>query len=260
MSDQRYSAFQSFCRNITDLSNFKKNQYIRLMVETVTYEIGLKYYENIKLYDEYNKINWTNIKKMNDIGNPFNNTYNINNEEIQLSPTTLRYVQYALDMLYHIKQKNYSEVTIYEVGGGYGFQSVILLEIAKIFDINVTNYTIVDLPEINNIQKLYVQETSNVLNFNFNDIIFTENPKTIVNNVKENSFFISNYALGELQKQWQNYYVQKIIKKCKHGYMCWNFSVNNKKIHEYFDNIDKEIEEENPQTNCPPVKTYIVKF
>lgn len=261
MTDNRYVAFQKFCGNVTELTNFKQNPYIRMMVETVSHDYGLKYYDNIKQYAEYNEINWLNVIKLNNIGNPLTDAYMLNDKNIQLSSTTLRYLQFAFDMLLHIKQKGYKNVTIYEVGGGYGFQAVLLVDLAKIFDIKIDKYTIIDLPEINNIQNLYLQESSVSLNYNFNNIISAENPKKFNNlNIKENSYFISNYAFGELQKQWQDFYIQKLIKKCSHGYICWNFSVGNQQIHEYFDTIEKEIEEENPQTNCPPSKSYIVKF
>ena len=105
------------------------------------------------------------------------------------------------------------------------------------------------MPEISKLQKLYVQEASMKLKYNLNRIISTEHPKNIDNlQIKEGSFFISNYALGELKKEWQNFYIDKIIKKCKHGYICWNFSVDNKKIHESFGNRSLE-----PRQSIVPV-------
>ena len=77
---------------------------------------------------------------------------------------------------------------------------------------------------------------------------------------KTYNFAISNYALGELNTYWQNTYINNIISKIEHGYFCWNFSPTNPNIHSYFTSKDIIKEEENPQTNCPPVKSYILRY
>ena len=98
------------------------------------------------------------------------------------------------------------------------------------------------------------------LKYNLNRIISTEHPKNIDNlQIKEGSFFISNYALGELNTYWQNTYIRNIVSKIKHGYLCWNFSPVNPKIHSYFHSIKTIQEEENPQTNNS-VKNYIIRY
>ena len=200
---------------------------------------------------------------MNDIGNPDNIQYTINGSNYLLSPTTLRYVQFTLDMLTHITSKGLKQINIYEVGGGYGCQSILLVLLSPLFNVSVLSYTIVDLKKINNLQKHYLNRATTVLNTDLTKTIRLIDP-SILNSLqienKQENYFISNYALGELHKQWQDYYVSRIVSKSEHGFICWNFSVGNKKIHRYFDSISTLITEEDPQTNCYPVKSYNVTF
>lgn len=261
MEDNRYDTFERYCNSLKVLDNFKKNPNIISIIENVSPDYGFKYLDNIKKYENSLQLDWNTIKKLNDIGSPHGLSYYVNSDITLFSPTTLRYVQFTLDMLTHMKNKKCQNVTIYEVGGGYGFQAVLLTEMAKLFDIKVNKYTIVDLPGISNMQNLFIKESSNRLNQNFTETISILNPTNIDSTtVPEDAFFISNYAMGELKKEWQNFYVDKLISKCAHGFICWNFSVGNQNIHEYFDSIEKKIVEENPQTNCPPVKSYNVMF
>jgi hypothetical protein len=218
--------------------------------------------KNILNYKESKNINWDIVKKLNDVGSPHMETFIINNQVILLSPTTLRYLQYTLDILSYMKKIEMSDIDVIEVGGGYGFQAILIYEFSKIFSINVNSYTIVDLYEANNMQNQYVlackEYISNKIN-NFNTINYLNiDQSTFKPNM--NSFFISNYALGELTKEIQNFYIENIIKKIRHGYICWNFSVGNSTIHPYILNKPHSIEDENPQTNCPPVKSYIIKI
>ena len=103
MIDNRYDGFKYHCRDIDEINilKFKENQYLKSIVDNVSYEYGLKYLENILNYNI--ELDLNKIKKINDIGNPTNYSFTINNNEILLSPTTLRYVQYTLDILNHIK-------------------------------------------------------------------------------------------------------------------------------------------------------------
>jgi len=234
MIDNRYNGFKSHCINIdkNNIFNFKENRNLKSIVENVSYNYGLKYLENILNYNV--KLNWNKIKKINDIGSPNNYSFIINNNKILLSPTTLRYVQFTLDILNHIKNNlNINNLKIVEVGGGYGAQSIFLFEFCNLFDITINKYKIIDLKEVNNLQKHYInlcEETTNN-KYNIEVIILDE-----YSNEDEN-YFISNYALGELTKEWQDLYINKVLSKIKNGYICWNFSPQNPNIHEYLSSI-----------------------
>lgn len=259
MAGPDYSNYQQICSQIneTNIHTFKQQGEIIDIIENVNKTFGELYLQNIQKYPENTKIDWSIIKKINDIGSPKMETFEINNQQIQLSPTTLRYVQYSLDILTYMKKIQLNNIDVVEVGGGYGFQSVLLYEFAKYFSINIESYTIVDLPEANNMQNQYIKACQTNHNcktmvcYNITDNTFQPS---------NNSFFISNYALGEFTKELQDFYIETIVKKMIHGYICWNFSVGNPYIHNYFNQLNVIYEEEDPQTNCPPVKSYIIKF
>jgi hypothetical protein len=261
--DPNYASFQNICKDLnqTTICSFKNNIHIRGIVETVDINFGNDYLNNILKFKESQYIDWSLIKKLNDIGGPYMNEFIINNNRYLLSPTTLRYVYYSLDMLSYIKSLNLSRVQVTEVGGGYGFQCILFFELAKLFSLDIYKYQIVDLPEANNMQKQYIMACESCIEPIMNKIEFCSFYD--ITNIKfesENSFFISNYALGEFTKDIQDFYMKNIVSIMIHGYICWNFSVGNPAIHSHILSLHPIIEEENPQTNCPPVKSYIIKF
>ena len=271
MSDPNYLYFQNFCDSLNEntIVDFKRNREIIGIIENVNIEYGNLYLKNIMKYKESEYINWENIKKFNDTGNPSLFSFLINNNEILLSPTTLRYIQFSLDMLSYIKNDlKLSNVDIVEVGGGYGFQCILFFELAQLFSINVNSYKIIDLPQAGNMQLQYISKCKkyfssdfyNKISFiSFYDISSIIDNMTNMNN-QQHSFFVSNYALGEFNKQIQDYYINNVVSHLNHGYICWNFSPNNQEIHPYILNLKPIIDEENPQTNCYPVKSFNVKF
>jgi hypothetical protein len=254
-----YNGFKYICANINEnnINYFKQNIHILGIIETVSKTFGYAYLSNIIKYEEFKCIDWKKIKILNDIGSPKQEIFNINNQEILLSPTTLRYIQFSFDMLSYAKNiLKLNSLNVVEIGGGYGFQSVLFYHFCDLFNIKIDKYTIIDLPETNNLQKHFVKEACKYSE-NKNDIIITDY-KNI--NLDNTNFLISNYALGEFYKSWQDYYIENVVKHIPHGYICWNF-MNNTQIHEYFFKIKNIIiEEENPQTNYSQFKNHIIKY
>tara|TARA_B100000963_G_scaffold202727_1_gene176507 strand:+ start:5907 stop:6713 length:807 start_codon:yes stop_codon:yes gene_type:complete len=264
IKDVRYNGFQQYCSliNETSINFFRNNNYFKSIVENVNFNYGQQYYNLIlKNYSEYlDKISWDNIEKLSNIGLPKNNLqYTFNNKKIQVTPTILRYILFTFNILNHIKNKtDIKQLNIVEIGGGFAFQAVLLYKFSHLFDLEVLNYTVIDLEEVSNLQNLFIEKCNEIDNNSFKNFksIAYEN----FTNKKTYNFAISNYALGELNTYWQNTYINNIISKIDHGYFCWNFSPANPDIHSYFTSKDIIKEEENPQTNCPPVKSYILRY
>ena len=51
-----------------------------------------------------------------------------------------------------------------EVGGGFGFQSILLHELAHLFDLKVLKYTILDLEPVCNLQNTFITECKKFTN------------------------------------------------------------------------------------------------
>lgn len=246
--DNRYNGFRSFCNDINSetIKRFKRNKNVSKIVGDVPSKFLNGYLSNILKHE---KVDWDGIKRLNDIGCDRNFRFSVGGRRLEMSCTTLRYVMFALEILEHMRGKNLKEVDVVEIGGGYGGQACMMYLLSK--DIKIKSYTILDLPEVNNLQKHFIKEWNSELDVTCTTLeSFTGSP----------NFLISNYALGEFDKDTQNTYIEKLVKNVEHGFICWNFSPGNQEIHPYFDTIERDVVEENPQTNCHPVKSYNVKF
>ena len=127
----------------------------------------MDYYNNINNnYKNYiSDINWNKIELLGNIGNPYSQEYTFNNTTYKFSPTILRYIQFTFDILTHIKNNTeLNELNIVEIGGGFGFQSILLYELAYLFNIKVTKYTIVDLKYVCNLQNTFIKQCNKVNN------------------------------------------------------------------------------------------------
>jgi len=259
--DNRYDGWSNLCSQINSFNiyNFRKNNHFRSIVENVSPQFGMQYFNNImNNYSEYiSKIDWKTIEVLANVGSPFNQEYTFNNNKYKISPTILRYVKFTFDTLTHIKNNtSLTELNIVEIGGGFGFQAILLYEFAHLFDLKVLKYTIIDLEAVCNLQNIFINECKKFTNIkydNFQSVTYDNF------NLDNDNFFISNYALGELNTYWQNIYIRNVISKINHGYLCWNFSPANPKIHSYYNSIKTIKEKENPQTNNS-VKSYIIRY
>ena len=124
------------------------------------------------------------------------------------NPTTLRYINVALDIKQKFPTSNFNNII--EIGAGYGGQSLIL---DKFFEIK--KYNFIDLPEVN----LLIEKFINSHNVNFKSEFAT------LDSLQNNNSFdlvISNYAFSELPKKIQQVAINKIIQKSQRGYMIVN--------------------------------------
>ena len=260
MEDHRYTGLLNFCASITSntLVNFKQNGNIQEIIENVSEHFGHQWLDNIK----NTNINLTpdiilNILQLDHIGSPNKTRFNLNNTSILLSPTTVRFISITLDILNHIKSLSLNNLDIIEIGGGYGAQLAFLALLSPLYNITINSYTILDIPQVNNLQNIYLDKVKTYIKLPEYSCITLDDYKQQSNT---NSLLISNYALGEFNKSWQDRYIYLVLSYIKHGYLVWNFSPETPNIHEYFQDKDINIRDEDPQGNCPPVKTKIITY
>lgn len=208
---------------------FKSNSTYREILEHVSYEEGLRYQRHF----EHNNIITDNLEKfkINDIyGSPHTCDFNIG----KYSPTTLRYMSVLSDLT----QLNLNNISIVEIGAGYGGQYSVLRQLYK-----PSKYTFIDLPEVLQLIKRYV----NTLKLDDIDLSFLSG-----SNVLDQTFdlVISNYALSECTKEIQDMYIKSIINKSKHGYIIYN-NMEGYRHTEFIERCDRpvKIHREEPNTN-----------
>ena len=194
---------------------FKRNPVYNGILEHVSESQG-------NLYLDYIKNNSPELLgiiedfKENDIhGGTLRSTY----PEIgDITPSTLRYIKVLSDIKNLFGDINGKKII--EIGAGYGGQCLIL---NKLF--TPSEYAIVDLDESSELSNKYLK---------INGI----KPRIIkiseMNKLDEDfDIVISNYAYSELDKNLQDLYYDKIIKRSKNGYLTYNFISNICKIDSY---------------------------
>jgi len=203
------------CKLEASLWNFKSNIHYQTILEHVSFEEGIRYFESIE--KEFQSVFFLNIKEIcefieeNDsLGNPIKYSYG---NVIQCSPTNIRYIYHSLLILSYMKKLNLNNINIVEIGGGYGGLSYYLHKLSKYYDIVISTYSIFDLDYVSILQKEYLKQ------LNIQVDTYTLDDRF---NLKNNSFLISNYAFSEISKPLQELYRTKVIPYCSHGFLVWN--------------------------------------
>ena len=149
-------------------------------------------------------IDWERVCLNDTVGNP--KLFKYKGLDKPISPTTLRYVKVTAELFKIFG--SLGDRDIVEIGVGYG-------GLCKMIHNYCTpkSYTLVDLPDVLKLTSKYLDH------FNIKNLVF----KTSDSDFKTPSdLCISNYAFSEIQKEFQEIYVDKIIEHTEKGYMICN--------------------------------------
>ena len=209
-------------------NNFKCNKNFRVVLEHVTPELGAQYIAHIKrLISEDKDRSFTNLAWHkyfeNDLyGNPIKTDYSEqlkgipNISTCSISPSTIRYICFGLQIYNYIRKIGKKEITIIEVGGGYGGQCKILFDISEQFNITIKKYTLIDLDSLSKLQNKYLHK------LNIKNIVTLSNTECLNKLEDTYDLFISNYALGEFTTDVQNFYIKNVVNRCANFFITWN--------------------------------------
>lgn len=176
------------------------------------------------------------LRENDEQGSPTLEDYS--NEDFNgISPSTIRYIKVLADLIeIYSSLDNYN---IIEIGVGYGGQCKVINDY-----FNVDTYELVDLEEPLELALKYLSkyDYSGVSSWDGKD--------------KEYDLVISNYAITECDRSVQQFYIDKIIKNSKHGYITCNyisdqFRIDSMGRDEFIKNIghkDVHLVTENPLT------------
>jgi hypothetical protein len=92
-----------------------------------------------------------------------------------------------------------------------------MIELLKKFKINFNKYIIIDLDNVNNFQKKYVD--ANGLK-EYCEFVSYENYKNY--SFDNNNFLFSSYALSEISVEIRNDYFNNLLKHIISGFIVWN--------------------------------------
>jgi hypothetical protein len=202
-----YSNYVEFCRLAVNdglaFSSFRRHPCYTPILEHVSPPVGLAYLKRIKQFPMPSTA--LKVAAENDfVGGP--KTITVENE-IQISPTTLRYMNVACDIQFHFGDLENAKIC--EIGIGYGGQCRLLDVFHKI-----RSYTLVDIKPVLSLSERYLSH-------------FPLRCKTqflTMNELGTDSFdlVISNYAFSELDIEIQKIYMSKVLTKSLSGYLIYN--------------------------------------
>ena len=188
--------------NPKKFSTFKSHPVYKDVLEHLSYEDGLNYY-NIIFKDNPQLLDPSLGLACNDlIGSPSTYIYPIIG---CCSPTTLRYIKVTSDILKLFGKD--TPKSIAEIGVGYGGQCLILDRALK-----PESFFLFDLQPVLNLTSKYLD--SFILNSYYSTYTLNR-----FNNKMLFDLIISNYAFSELPKEVQFSYINKIILKSSRGYL-----------------------------------------
>jgi|694.fasta_scaffold47402_5 hypothetical protein len=250
-----YSDYSAVCvEAATDnntFSTFKRNNSYRAILEHTSYEQGMGYLRLLEEHPLYNDIPWDKILTNDSIGSPITSKYIINEKLVDISPSTLRYVFYAIETLTYTKENGVLEPNIIEIGGGYGGQCFISSLISPLLDVKIKNYAILDLHGPVMLTNKYLQSQIPGTAFRAYTLQEIEVPK------KPNNFLISNYAFAEFDDHVRGLYIEHVIKNTALGYIAWNSDVP---FDHFFSTCETAVKEETPNTgHFNKILTFINK-
>jgi hypothetical protein len=157
---------------------------------------------------------------------------------LSFSTTCIRYLYHATQII-----KMNPKLPIVEIGGGYGGLALAINYVAKIKNVTVPAYIIIDLPNVQKLQEYYLNHFK--LNF---PVFFSTTYET-------SCFLVSNYALAEMGEENRTNYIKNfVLPYVQQGFLLWNSTASYEFLNEKF---QYTVEEESPKTG-PDNK--VIKF
>lgn len=206
LDDNNHAKYIDLCRRSVEdddvFAQFRNMDPMTMIVENSTVKSGLDYANYLQktgivkdgIYEN------TDFRTSDFIGNPA--LYNLGN--IICSPTTMRYLKTAYDLIEHFGPL--SGLSIAEIGAGYGGLCKIIHDVYKQSD-----YFLYDLPETLTLQKKFLSRFGIVP-------VTDEYPEKI-------DLLIAMYSWSELLDDIQDEYLEKVIKKAKNCYIMLNYDI-----------------------------------
>ena len=137
---------------------------------------------------------------------------------IYTSPSSIRYVRHSYDLVKHCLDKNLNDVTIVEIGGGYGGMALITLEMASLLGLTIKNYVIYDLPGVGELQRFYLNKHGVADRVQWNDCMSFGSDL----DPSEKNVLFSSYSLSSLHPEYRDSYLRTILPVLKGGLLIWN--------------------------------------
>ena len=131
------------------------------------------------------------------------------------SSNTIKYIYFGLLNIKYIMDNKLEDFDFIEIGGGYGGQCIILLELFKILNIKLNKYILIDLDNIIEFQKKYISLFDN------SKCIFLEYNSYVNYNFSNNSYLFSCYCFNEVNEEVRINYYDNLFPFINKGLFIW---------------------------------------
>lgn len=227
-SESQNGTYPQLCllaaQNDTIFNTFRRHPAYRAIVETLWYEAGKLFLQEINTKYPHLLPYFKKICAEDVVGSPQSYLY----PQIGIiSPNVLRYIKIVGDLIEEFG--SLTQFNILEIGGGYGGQCKAINDIC-----GFKNYTIIDLQEVTPLISRYLSHFSiqNITTINSNDNFIQ----------KQYDLVISNYAFSEINRKEQQLYIEAFIKQVPYGYMVYNHfhHINPLSLNEFVELLRKQ--------------------
>ena len=205
LSQQDTTPYTEICAEAVEndevFARFKQDPRYTAILEHVPPEHGEEYVDSIQAYELSSEL-IEEFKENDSIGGA--NLVEYDKPFGRISPSTLRYIQNALDISYFFGEGELNKIV--EIGGGYGG---LCKTISCLCDFD--EYHIYDIEPASKLQKKYLDK--------FGIEVVHHN---IPEEIKDVDLLISNYAYSELGEKLQDLYYNNVIINAKKVYMILN--------------------------------------
>ncbi len=135
------------------------------------------------------------------------------------STSNMKYLCHAIKVWQHIDSLGMEQVHIYEIGAGYGGLALWVDGLRPYFRTEHVTYTSFDLPDVAQLQNRYAEALDVSLYARDQAWVSTHD-------APDSRFCISIYAFSEFDQLTRDWYVDRVMRHCRHGLIIWNFAEN----------------------------------
>ena len=188
--------------------NFRSCIEYQDILEHVSFRLAKEYLEKLEGWEHWPMLLESQLnREFSSIGDPPIYNFRSRGSVNALNPTFVRYAYVARDIV--ARFGDLSDAKVAEIGVGFGGQMAVLGKTTSL-----TSAFLFDLPEVTRLTEWFLSCVSPEFRPVTRDGRSPESTSA--------DLVISNYAFSELARPTQEKYLEKVVRKAKHGYMLWN--------------------------------------
>jgi hypothetical protein len=226
--EQGETNWLAFCKTCAAdpaaFATFRRHPATVSMLEHVSPNLGRRFLNFLGEETALGDLPFADFQAGDRIGDPATANYSdelapdVELADYLFAPTTLRYACLGWQVYHHISSVTAApSVSILEIGGGYGGQAKILFDLFRASHRDIAAYRIVDLAAVNGLQLRFLEQS-------LEPDEFARVRCTTFEGLEQDHFdlVVSNYALGEFSRKYQDSYLDYVADHCRHGYIIFN--------------------------------------